>query len=121
MGVSLFSIPLLAWGGTFLLLAGEILALLHIRNLVKLLLFSTIAEIGFVLLGFGLDNQSGVTGALMHTLGRTGRIDRLSGGLCKSEDFAAVKDRMASFMAAGFVALCGKSRKSSGSRAKSSR
>jgi AcrR family transcriptional regulator len=62
-----------------------------------------------------------VTGALMHTLGRTGRIDRLSGGLCKSEDFAAVKDRMASFMAAGFVALCGKSRKPANSRAKSAR
>lgn len=52
-----------------------------------------------------------VTGALMHTLGRTGRIDRLSGGLCKSEDFAAVKDRLAAFMAAGFIALCGKPRK----------
>jgi AcrR family transcriptional regulator len=62
-----------------------------------------------------------VTGALMHTLGRTGRIDRLSGGLCKSDDFAAVKDRMASFMAAGFVALCGKSRKPASSRAKPSR
>jgi AcrR family transcriptional regulator len=62
-----------------------------------------------------------VTGALMHILGRTGRIDRLSGGLCKSEDFAAVKDRMASFMAAGFVALCGKSRKPASSRAKPSR
>ena len=46
-----------------------------------------------------------VTGALMNTLGRTGRIDRLSGGLCKSDDFAAVKQRMAKFMAAGFVAL----------------
>ena len=52
-----------------------------------------------------------VTGALMHTLGRTGRIDRLSGGVCKSEDFAAVRERMAAFMAAGFIALCGKSRK----------
>ncbi len=28
-----------------------------------------------------------VTGALMHTLGRTGRIDRLSGGVCKSGRF----------------------------------
>lgn len=46
-----------------------------------------------------------VTGALMLTLGRTGRIDRLSGGLCKSDDFAAVKERMASFMAAGFLEL----------------
>ena len=46
-----------------------------------------------------------VTGALMNTLGRTGRIDRLSGGICKSDDFAAVKLRMAKFMAAGFLAL----------------
>jgi AcrR family transcriptional regulator len=47
-----------------------------------------------------------VTGALMLTLARTGRIDKLSGGLCRSEDFAAVKDRMASFMAAGFAEIC---------------
>jgi len=47
-----------------------------------------------------------VTGSLMHTLARTGRIDKLSDGLCKSGDFAAVKDRLASFMAAGFLALC---------------
>jgi AcrR family transcriptional regulator len=47
-----------------------------------------------------------VTGALMLTLARTGRIDRLSGGACKSDDFAAVKERMAAFMAAGFVDLC---------------
>jgi AcrR family transcriptional regulator len=60
-----------------------------------------------------------VTGALMHTLGRTGRIDRLSGGLCKSEDFAAVKERLASFMAAGFIALCGMSRKGPAGRSKS--
>jgi AcrR family transcriptional regulator len=49
-----------------------------------------------------------VTGALMVTLARTGRIDKLSGGLCESEDFAAVKKRMAKFMAGGFLALCGK-------------
>ncbi|MGE3249061.1 MAG: TetR/AcrR family transcriptional regulator [Hyphomonadaceae bacterium] len=47
-----------------------------------------------------------VTGALMLTLARTGRIDRLSGGLCKSDDYEAVKERMASFMAAGFRAIC---------------
>lgn len=46
-----------------------------------------------------------VTGALMNTLARTGRIDRLSGGLCHSDDFPAVKARMARFMAAGFLAL----------------
>lgn len=47
-----------------------------------------------------------VSGALVLTLARTGRIDKLSGGLCKSEDYAAVKERMAKFMAAGFIALC---------------
>ncbi len=47
-----------------------------------------------------------VTGGLMLSLGRTGRIDKLSGGLCKSDDFAAIKARMARFMAAGFLALC---------------
>jgi AcrR family transcriptional regulator len=46
-----------------------------------------------------------VTGALMNTLARTGRIDRLSGGLCRSDDFAAVKKRIAKFMAAGLLAL----------------
>ncbi|MGH7011182.1 MAG: TetR/AcrR family transcriptional regulator [Caulobacteraceae bacterium] len=48
-----------------------------------------------------------VTGALMNTLARTGRIDKLSGGICRSEDFAAVKARMARFMAAGFLAVAG--------------
>jgi AcrR family transcriptional regulator len=46
-----------------------------------------------------------VTGALMNTFARTGRIDRLSGGLCHSDDFPAVRARMAKFMAAGFLAL----------------
>lgn len=47
-----------------------------------------------------------VTGSLMLTLARTGRIDRLSNGLCNSDDFDAVKARMATFMAAGFRAIC---------------
>ena len=47
-----------------------------------------------------------VTGALLLTLARTGRIDVLSGGACRSDDFPAVKARMARFMAAGFEALC---------------
>ncbi len=46
-----------------------------------------------------------VTGALMNTLANTGRINRLSGGLCDSGDFPAIKKRMAKFMAAGFLAL----------------
>ncbi len=47
-----------------------------------------------------------VTGALMLTLARTGRIDKLSGGVCRSDDFVAVKEVMANFMAAGFRSIC---------------
>ena len=47
-----------------------------------------------------------VTGALMLTLARTGRIDKLSHGLCHSDDYEAVKTRMARFMAAGFREIC---------------
>ena len=46
-----------------------------------------------------------VTGALMNTLARTGRIDRLSNGICRSDDFPAVKQRITRFMAAGFLSL----------------
>lgn len=56
-----------------------------------------------------------VTGALMLTLARTGRIDRLSGGLCRSDDYEAVKARMATFMAAGFRAI-GKRRETTEAR-----
>ena len=47
-----------------------------------------------------------VTGSFMHSLSRSGRLDRLSGGLCKSGDFEAAKARMADFMAAGFLSFC---------------
>lgn len=60
-----------------------------------------------------------VSGALMLTLARTGRIDKLSNGLCKSDDYAAVKERMASFMAAGFIEICEERRKKRRSRGSS--
>lgn len=46
------------------------------------------------------------SGAYTLSLSRTGRIDRLSDGLCSSEDFEAIKSRFAKFMAAGLKALC---------------
>lgn len=47
-----------------------------------------------------------VTGALTLSLARTGRIDQLSGGKCRSDDFEAIKERMATFMAHGFIGVC---------------
>ncbi|MGJ5066168.1 TetR/AcrR family transcriptional regulator [Bradyrhizobium oligotrophicum] len=45
------------------------------------------------------------SGAYSLILSRTGRIDRLSGGLCKSDDFVAARERFVTFMAGGFNAL----------------
>jgi len=47
-----------------------------------------------------------VNAGLMATVARTRRIDRLSGGLCRLDDYTAVQARMAPFMAAGFIAIC---------------
>jgi AcrR family transcriptional regulator len=62
-----------------------------------------------------------VSGAFMHTLARNGRIDRLSGGICRSDDYAAVKERIARFMAAGFIALCSGSKEPAEARRKPAR
>ncbi len=48
-----------------------------------------------------------LSGALTLTFAETGRLDNLSGGLCRSSDLAAANARMARFIAAGFRELCG--------------
>ncbi len=47
-----------------------------------------------------------LSGALTLTLGETGRLDRLSGGLCRSGDVEVAYALMAKFAAAGFETLC---------------
>ena len=48
-----------------------------------------------------------LSGALTLTLGETGRLDRLSGGLCRSGDLQTAGDYMVRYAAAGFRAVCG--------------
>ena len=45
------------------------------------------------------------SGAYSLVLSQTGRIDRLSGKLCSSTDFEAVRERFVTFMVGGFEAL----------------
>jgi AcrR family transcriptional regulator len=45
-------------------------------------------------------------GALTLTFAETGRIDQLSGGLCRAADLDGVHERLASYVAAGLRALC---------------
>jgi len=47
-----------------------------------------------------------LSGALTLTLARTGRIDRLSGGICHSDDFKSAYDHMIPFVAGGFRRVC---------------
>jgi AcrR family transcriptional regulator len=47
-----------------------------------------------------------LTGALTLTFAETGRIDKLSGGLCRSTDLESVHQRLGPYVAAGFRALC---------------
>lgn len=54
-----------------------------------------------------------LSGALTLTFAQTGRIDRLSDGLCKSSDFEAASARMPRYIAAGFEALCAKPKRKS--------
>jgi AcrR family transcriptional regulator len=51
-----------------------------------------------------------LTGALTLTFAETGRIDTLSGGLCKSSDLDSVHERLAPYVAAGFRALCARAK-----------
>ena len=58
-------LPLLAWAGALAMLAGSLLAIVQ-RDLRRLLAYSSIAQIGLVMLGLGLANVSGLSGALLH-------------------------------------------------------
>jgi AcrR family transcriptional regulator len=51
-----------------------------------------------------------LSGALTLTFAETGRIDKLSGGVCRSSDLASVHERLVPYCAAGFRALCGSGR-----------
>jgi len=47
-----------------------------------------------------------LSGALTLTFAETGRIDKLSGGVCRSGDLVSVHQRLVPYCAAGFRALC---------------
>jgi AcrR family transcriptional regulator len=47
-----------------------------------------------------------LSGALTLTFAETGRIDKLSGGVCRSSDLDSVHERLVPYCAAGFRALC---------------
>ncbi|MGK6320374.1 TetR/AcrR family transcriptional regulator [Sphingomonas sp. DT-204] len=55
-----------------------------------------------------------LSGALTLTLAQTGRIDRLSSGLCRSDDMAAIRQRIIPLFAGGFERLRAERREAPG-------
>ncbi|MGB0536649.1 MAG: hypothetical protein ACPGJX_04705 [Alloalcanivorax venustensis] len=49
-----------------------------------------------------------MSGAMTLTFANTGRINAMSGGLCRSDDFQTAYDRMIPFVVAGFERVCGR-------------
>jgi AcrR family transcriptional regulator len=47
-----------------------------------------------------------LTGSLTLALSRTGRLDRLSGGVCRSDDLGSIEPRLVEYCAAGFRRVC---------------
>ncbi|ABB14956.1 proton-conducting transporter membrane subunit [Carboxydothermus hydrogenoformans] len=66
LGFLINGLSLQALFGVMLLLVGELVALLRWKNLIQFLIISSIAEIGFVLLGLGTGTYVGTSGALLH-------------------------------------------------------
>lgn len=58
-----------------------------------------------------------LSGALTLTFAETGRIDKLSHGVCMSSDLASVHERLVPYCAAGFRALCRPTRREAERRA----
>jgi AcrR family transcriptional regulator len=54
-----------------------------------------------------------LSGALTLTFAETGRIDKLSGGVCRASDLVSVHERLVPYCAAGFRAVCLPQRKPS--------
>lgn len=63
---SLNGLSMIALLGAVVILVGELVALKQRKNLIRLLVISSIAEIGYILLGLGLGTYEGVSGALLH-------------------------------------------------------
>ncbi|MCE1236061.1 MAG: oxidoreductase [Hyphomicrobiales bacterium] len=66
LGISSLDPLGLAWMGAIFLFFGEVAALLALPSLGRVVLFSTIAEVGYLLIGLGVGGPAGDVGATMH-------------------------------------------------------
>ncbi|PIP83288.1 MAG: hypothetical protein CO113_02725 [Elusimicrobia bacterium CG_4_9_14_3_um_filter_62_55] len=118
------ALELLGWVAALSILAGSVLALGQ-RDIRRMLAYSSVAQIGYVLLGFSIGNAFAVTGALLHMVNhavmksccfaalgafraKTGRAD-VDGvaGLAKEMPWTAAAFTIAALGIIGIPPLCG--------------
>jgi multicomponent Na+:H+ antiporter subunit D len=58
---------LLAWGGALSIIAGAAFALFQ-QDIKRMLAYSTVSNVGYIIMGFGLATQQAVMGASLHVL-----------------------------------------------------
>ena len=66
-GPAVLALELLSWAAVLSILAGSILALGQ-RDIRRMLAYSSVAQIGYVILGFGIGNTFAITGAFLHII-----------------------------------------------------
>lgn len=59
---------LLGWAGALAMIAGSVMALAQ-NDVRRMLAYSSVAQIGYILVGFSLPNATAMTGALLHLIG----------------------------------------------------
>ena len=117
-------LELLSWAAALSILAGSIFALGQ-KDVRRMLAYSSVAQIGYVVLGFGIGNSFAVTGALLHIVNhaimkgcafaalaaftaRTGKSDVKSlAGLAKEMPWTAAAFTMAALGIIGLPPMCG--------------
>src|SRR5688572_2589252 len=96
------SLWLLQWAAGIAILAGSLLAMAQ-RDIRRMLAYSSVGQMGYIVLGLALGNPAAFKGALLHVLNHAimkGCLFLAAGGIywhtgfCKLEDFAGMSRRM---------------------------
>jgi multicomponent Na+:H+ antiporter subunit D len=77
------ALRLLAWAAAVAVVAGSVMALAQ-RDVRRMLAYSSVGQVGYIVLGFGLGNAAALTGALLHVLNHAvlkGCLFMVAGGL----------------------------------------
>lgn len=111
-GVVSHALTLLSWAAAMAIVAASLLAVAQ-RDIRRMLAYSSVGQMGYIVLGLTLGTPAAIMGALLHVLNHAvmkGCLFLIAGGVqwrtgvCKIEDFMGMSRRMPLTMAAFVVA-----------------